>query len=432
MADAAPVNELDFARVLAGVAGRNPQVAFAEARYREAYAQWEAARILWLPSIRAGVSYHKHEGALQDVIGNVFDVDRSALQSGLGVGATAAGTTPIPGVIATFDTTDAVFQPKIAGCTAAAERAAVSATTNRLLLEAALAYLALLEAAQLQAITAETLHNSQQLADLTGSYAQSGQGLAADADRARADLMLRRIAVTQAEEQLRVATSRVNQLLRLDPCATIAPVEASVVPVELVARDLPLGQLLAAGLTHRPELAESRHLVSAAINRYRREQWSPLLPSAVLAGSYSTFGGGIGAELNDFGDRLDVDAITYWEVRNLGIGERTARDQARAQWRQTQVEQIRRMDEVAQQIVAAHAQVQSRNAQIATAQDAVLSATDSLRRNLERIRDGEGLPIEALQSVQALDQARREYLRVVTSYNEAQFQLQWALGWPSR
>lgn len=136
--------------------------------------------------------------------------------------------------------------------------------------------------------------------------------------------------------------------------------------------------------------------------------------------------------MNDFGDRLDVDAITYWELRNLGIGERTARDRARAQCRQTQVEQIRRMDEVAQQIVAAHAQVQSRNAQIATAQEAVLSATDSLRRNLERIRDGQGLPIEALQSVQALDQARREYLRAVTSYNEAQFQLQWALGWPSR
>jgi outer membrane protein TolC len=40
------------------------------------------------------------------------------------------------------------------------------------------------------------------------------------------------------------------------------------------------------------------------------------------------------------------------------------------------------------------------------------------------------LPIEALQSAQALLQARREYLRSVTDYNAAQFTLQRALGWP--
>jgi hypothetical protein len=47
-----------------------------------------------------------------------------------------------------------------------------------------------------------------------------------------------------------------------------------------------------------------------------------------------------------------------------------------------------------------------------------------------RIRAGEGLPIEVLQSIHALDQARREYLRAVVDHNEAQFRLHRALGWP--
>jgi outer membrane protein TolC len=46
------------------------------------------------------------------------------------------------------------------------------------------------------------------------------------------------------------------------------------------------------------------------------------------------------------------------------------------------------------------------------------------------VRDLEGLPIETLQSIQALDQARREYLRALVDYNAAQFRLQRALGWP--
>ncbi len=53
-----------------------------------------------------------------------------------------------------------------------------------------------------------------------------------------------------------------------------------------------------------------------------------------------------------------------------------------------------------------------------------------LRRNLRRVHDLQGLPIETLQSIQALDQARREYLRALVDYNTAQFRLQRALGWP--
>jgi outer membrane protein TolC len=40
------------------------------------------------------------------------------------------------------------------------------------------------------------------------------------------------------------------------------------------------------------------------------------------------------------------------------------------------------------------------------------------------------LPIEALQSAQALDTARQTYLAAVLEYNEAQLRLYRGLGWP--
>jgi outer membrane protein TolC len=42
------------------------------------------------------------------------------------------------------------------------------------------------------------------------------------------------------------------------------------------------------------------------------------------------------------------------------------------------------------------------------------------------------LPIEVLQSIQALALARREYLRTLIEFNTAQFTLYRALGWPSK
>ena len=75
--------------------------------------------------------------------------------------------------------------------------------------------------------------------------------------------------------------------------------------------------------------------------------------------------------------------------------------------------------------------MQSRKGQIATAQEGVRAAIASYERNLERIRNVQGLPLEVLQSIQALTQARREYLRALIAYNEAQFRLQRALGWPA-
>lgn len=171
-------------------------------------------------------------------------------------------------------------------------------------------------------------------------------------------------------------------------------------------------------------------MVAAPCEAYKREKFAPFVPSVLLGFSSTSFGGGLGNNADSFGGRYDMDATMVWEMRNLGYGEGAARRERTAQVQQASFAKLRIMDQVAQEVAEANIQVGIRKQQVEMAQTAIVSAQDSYRRNVDRIRDGKGLPIEALQSIQALESAERAYLRAVTDYNRSQLQLQWALGWP--
>lgn len=422
---------LDLGTALGITQGQNPRVAFAQAQIDQSYAQYAAARVLWLPSIRTGMNYNKHEGRIQDVVGTNIETSRGAAFGGLGAAAVGAGSPAIPGLYAAFHTTDAIYQRQIVGSALDAREFQGTAVMNDQLLETALAYVALLDAHERQAIAAETLRNGEELVKLTGEFARTGAGNLADADRSTAAVALVRNEVVRAEEAIYVASARVAQQLSADPEIVIVPQEPNVVPIDLVPLEhLGMADLVASGLSNRPELSASRSLVGEAVNRLRREEHAPWLPSVLLGVSYGAFAAGTGGDITNGNDRFDFDAVAWWEVRNLGFGERAARDDARAQIQQAKMREVETMDLVAREVVEAHVQVQARRRQIEVARQGIAAAEQSYTRNLERIRSVQGLPIETLQSIQALDASRREYLRAVTDYNTAQFRLCRALGWP--
>jgi outer membrane protein TolC len=421
---------INFSGALTLAEGRNPQIGFANQQINEAFAQLKGAKVLWLPTIRAGVSYINHDGPLQNGDGTVPVNSRSAVEAGLGMYAVGGGAPAIPGLSAKFGLSDAVFQPHIAANAVAAKRHAARTATHDILLSAAVAYLDLLRAFQQKSIAEETLKNTGQLAELTTAFARTGQGNQADADRAQTELALRKNAVVQAAAQTKIASARLAEVLNLDPTCVFVPEEPTIVPIELVSHDVKAAQLVADGLSRRPELAESHSLVEEAVNRLNREQYAPLLPSMLLDVSQSSYGGGPGSTVADFSGRFDFDATAYWELRNFGLGEAAARAAARSRLQQARLSQVRQMDRVAREIVEANTQALSLREQVGVAQSGILVAGESYRRNVERIRGGQGLPIEVLQSIQALDQSRREYLRAVGDYDEWQFRLYRALGCP--
>lgn len=431
--DGEPIRQsfpIDFGTALALTQGQNPRIAFTQAQVSQAFAQYQAARALWLPSIRSGLNYNKHEGRIQDVIGKNIETSRGAAFGGLGAGAVGAGSPAVPGVYMQFQVSDAIHQRDIRGFAHDARRFESTAALNDQLLETSLAYLSLLTAHQQTAIAEESLKNGEQLARLTAEFARTGAGTQADADRAEAALSLLRNEAIRAEEAVVVSSARLAQQLSIDPAVLIVPTEPTVVPFELMSFDQDLPSLVATGLSNRPELGASRSLVAEAVSRLRREQNSLWLPSVALGMSYGAFGAGTGGDINHGADRFDFDAVAWWEVRNLGLGERAARDNARALIQAARMREIETMDLVAREIAESHAQVGARKRQISVSEQGIKSAQLSYSRNLDRIQNAQGLPIEVLQSIQALDAARRDYLRSVNDYNVAQFRLQRALGWP--
>jgi outer membrane protein TolC len=326
---------------------------------------------------------------------------------------------------------DAIFAPLAARQAVYAQQSAACVATNDVLLQVSLGYLELLRTAGNLAIAVEAQRDAEELAVLTKNYATTGQGLPSDADRASTEYSIRRENVFVAQEAVRVASARLAEVLRLDPRLNLTPLDPAVVQMKFVKEESPDGELISLALNHRPELAEARFLVGVATERLRREQYAPLLPSVLIGTSYGDFGGGIGGAVDNSGGRLETDAIAFWQLRNLGLGDRAAQAEARSVVRQTQISQMASMDRVAREVVEAHIQLAARGREIPRLSEAVASAIASQKRNMQRIREAQGLPIEVLQSNQALAQARLEYLRALADYDTAQFRLYWAIGWPT-
>src|SRR5262245_52685850 len=178
--------------------------------------------------------------------------------------ALGATSPAIPGIYAYFHTTDAIYQRQITGYALEAREFQATAVTNDQLLETALAYMALLDAHQRKAIADETLEHGEGLAELTTNFAKAGAGTEADADRATAALALLKSESVRSEEVIVVSSARLAQQLSLDPTIRLAPQEATIVPIDLVTLNMSDGDLVATGLTNRPELAASRSLVCEA------------------------------------------------------------------------------------------------------------------------------------------------------------------------
>jgi len=421
--------QLNLGNVLYLADAQNPNVAFARERITEAYARVERAETLWIPSLRAGLNYNHHEGAIQDVAGTVFNTTRSSFYGGMGAGAVGAGSPAVPGVVAQFHLTDAIFQPKIASHQASARQFGATAARNDTLRDAAVAYLELVRAEHGLAISKESLENTGKLTELTRQYAESGQGLQSDHQRLEAELALRQEELVSREEDVEVASARLAQVLHADPSILIQSGEPTVIPLNLLEIEDGPASYVATGLTRRPELAEQKHLVCEAVERLRREKYAPLVPSVLLGMSYGGLGGGLGSSIVNTDDRWDADAVAYWEVRNLGFGERAARAETSSMQRQAHMREVAALDRVAREVAEAHAQVTKRKQRIELTRRGVEAAQKSYALNAQRIENAQGLPIETLQSIQALATAQRAYLNAVVDYNVAQFELSRAIGW---
>jgi outer membrane protein TolC len=436
-----PCEPIDLANALKLAGARDLDIAIARQGVFRAAADMGQARALWLPSLFYGPTWYRADGQIQTVAGPVQTIDRSGLFLGgtAALANTLAGPPPgtgIPslnGLSATLRISDAIFEPLAARRVLEANKAGVQTATNDAMLEVAVAYFDLQAVTGRLAIAREAAANADTLSQITGSYARLGQGLEADHRRAMTELKHRRRDTQLASGQLLVASANLVRLLVLNPGIVFAPVEPPECIIHLIPDEVPLEDLVVQGLRNRPELANAQELVEAALLRLKQARLRPFIPSLAVTYSGGGFGGGSNAFFGNFGPRGDAEASLFWELRNLGFTDRAIMRRRSVEHETVNLEKIRTQARVAAEVVASYETRQAASRQIDDARETLIEALDFLKLNLINIRQGAELPratrpIEVLQPIQALAQARLDYLDSVLAYNRSQFQLKRAIG----
>lgn len=436
--------DLASALKLAGV--RNLDILIAQQRVLYTTAQQQLAAAQALPNFNIGGNYDQHTGFLQQASGNILQVQRSALYLGSGANAVAAGSVNIPGFQYNLNVGESYFNYLVSQQRSQRFMAAQRTAHNDAAFNVAMAYLQLVEAEGTLAIALKIRDEAAEIAKVTSAFAKTGQGRHADAERAAAELYVRQTDVLAATANLTSISAQLVQLLNLEHSLQLKSADVSVIPRQIVPDPIPLPELIAIGLYHRPEAAGQRASIHAAMLQLKNARLLPFSPQVIAGFSGGVFGGGsdlvasdrvprYGAPLNqelfgNFAGRTDQDIVAYWSIRNLGLGNKALIDQATAALGVAQYEQIAVLNKIRAQVAEAYANSQSTFAQLDVLNHAVITSREAYQRDLVRTRGGEGLPIELLDSLRLSSTAQMSYLQTIISYNISQYQLYRAIGQP--
>ncbi|NOY29284.1 MAG: TolC family protein [Planctomycetes bacterium] len=423
---------IDLGNALGLGGADNLQVRLARTRLFQAQARHLEAKTLWLPSIRLGVGYNKHDGRLQETEGNVLEIDRNSLfyggGFGLGGAPLAAGAAGPPRLFVNLSLADAYFKPLAASQEVAAHGAAERVASNDSLTEIAVAYHSLVEAYGKLANASSARDLAQNMVDLVENFEREGFSSKTEVHRARTDLGRWQRDVADAERLTMVRSAELARLLRLPAQVRLAPVEEFVMPVDYVDHGMDIDAMIAIAYGSRPEVSQHVARREAACFRVKEEKWRPWIPNVQVGASGGNFGGGPSTNYQNDGSRSDVDLIAVWEWKNLGLGNVALQRQRRGELHERVLELEAGRELIAAEVVAAAADVSSYRRQVELAQESIAAAQQSYELNEQRIRASEGLPIELLQSISALAEARNAYTAAVGNYNRAQYLLMRAMG----
>jgi outer membrane protein TolC len=426
---------IDLPTALALTSASPLDIQIAGARLRAANAAFDRAKVLWLPNIGVGLEYYRQDGQIQDVVGNVFNTNKSSFLVG-------------GGPTAVLPLSEALYAPLAARQVVRAREADAQAARNDTTLAVAEAYFTVQQARGEVAGSIDTLRRADDLVKLTAKVAPD-LAPTLEVNRAKAEVARIRQAVELAYERWQVASCELSRILRLQAGTLVEPAEEPALVIELIDPATAIDDLIPVALSSRPELAADQALIQAALARIRQEKVRPFVPTVALRGTGSQvpglaggyFGGGINGSLGNFGSRFSFDLQGVWEVQNLGFGNRASIREREAEQRQALLQLLRMQDRVTAEVGQAHAQLRRAANRLRAAEEGVANAVESAEKNLRGLVPGKRVgdqltlvvrPQEAVAAVAALDQAYRDYYAAVGDQNRAQFRLYRALGHPAQ
>jgi outer membrane protein TolC len=408
---AAPrLQPVDLDLVLRLAEENNPQVALARERLQAACAQRDAAGRTWLPDIYFGPAYYRHEGGIQDFNGQLIHSSTGALFGGLELHGR-------------FDWRERAYQQLQAERGAVEKRGELSRVTNRQVLEAALTYVDLLTLRSSAAVVREFEQELPDLLEQARRRAAAAPATRVEVPRVEGELTAQRQALLNLDEKAVAAGAKMVQLLGLGQCVEVRPMDAQLVPFELVDANRPVEEFVAKALQFGPgtrEVAEALALLARGEAGVGLAPWVPVLEARMAEGA---FGAGPGGGL-DWDNRWDLAVQARWNLTALTTVQQSRR-QLDSQKRQAHLSFQDLRGQLTAGVQAAHETVRSGREQLRLGEERIRLAREALELSRTRVRSN--LPGSSLGEVllgrQAVMAAQLHYLNTVAAYDKAQLQL---------
>lgn len=424
----AEVMRIDLTSALRLANEQNTDLAVQLERVRRAELNQNMAWYQWLPTVRAGFGGTDQDGLLQNTNGVAEAVDRKASSRGLGLPTVGSGLAPRPGLALEIDLAEGIFQPLAASQKLKAVRAEETETRQNLALQVAGAYYELVQSKRMMAIAAEAAGNADRLAKATTDFAEAGEGLQADAEQAAVESLIQQNKSEAARVRASAASSRLVRLLRLGDEVELEPTDSMIVPLNLFPMDPQLDSLIQKALENRPELKRYSALVQAEETYLNQRSWGLLIPKVGASYSDNRFKAGPSGSVSSYTDRKESSVAVYWELENLGLTSWARRQSQESRLREARALEDQAESDIIADVNLALSQYRATGKQVKFLQLAVDRARKAFELSQERIFEGQGLPLEALQAMKALEEVESLYLNASTQRNLSQLYLLAATG----
>jgi outer membrane protein TolC len=411
----AAAEPIDLSTALRLAGAQNLDVQLAQAKLAEAKANQQGAVAQFFPWIAPGISYREHNGKIQDVAGNVLDVDKHS-------------TAPGVAIAAQVDLGDAFYKSLAARQIAHAAAHGVEAQRQDSVFAAAQNYFAL-------ALAQNTVGVAQDSARISADYERQinvavEAGLAFKGDALRVSVQSERsqIAVRQAQEQQRIAAARLAQTLHLDPAVELIAQDAELVPLALVDTNTALHSLVAQALAARPEMKQTESLAVAARDAKNGTIYGPLIPTLGAQAFFGSLDGGRDGIADTSGDQQEYFVGASWRIGPGGLLDFTRINSASARLKLADLAADKLRDETTRQVVEAFTRWQSLGDQVNAAKRVLTAAETGYQLARQRKEFAVGVVLETIQAEQDLTRARLEFLKTVAEFNQSQYALNKAVG----
>jgi outer membrane protein TolC len=416
-ADGSKVIPITLETIFRLAESQNAQVGLARARVAEACAENSLAAKNWLPSLYIGTTYFRHEGGIANEDGTITRSSFGTLFGGLEISSK-------------LDLRELTYQRLVAERNYWQEKGQLSRLTTETLVDAAATYIDMLTAHSSELIILDVQNQLQSLLMRAEKLAETEAGARIIAARIRSFLAGMKQNVVRARAEFARASAKLIYLLGLDPCATLAPLDQQLTPLELVDASVPCCDLVAQVLANGPGIQEVERIVALSHEAIDRSngpgRFLPVFEARTIEGGFGT---GPGDEMV-WANRWDLGLQVRWNLTDLCTRcDRERILHAKAAQAHFANDDLRAklaaaVQEARDSIMFGHEQIHLNEVYVDKAREVNKLALD---RMLEMIQLASAYD-EVLLSLEAIGAAQAAYLNAVRDFDKAQLRLLILLG----